>query len=247
MPFDYATLTCNLIGFQGLRGITILESSGDLGVGAGCLSPDNSTVEFNPIFPATCPYVTSVGGTVSVSPEIAWEGSSGGFSKYFPRPSYQEGAVREYLCKIGSATRAYYGQYTNFKGRGFPDVAAHSVSPDYQIVAGGRVSRSGGTSAASPVFAAIVALLNDARLQAGKPTLGWLNPLIYAYGPEVLTDITGGRSVGCNGVNTQSEGPEPAGSGIVPWAFWNATTAWDPVTGYGTPDFGKMKDLVLSF
>lgn len=238
-------LTCNLIGQLGLQGITVLESSGDLGVGAGCLAPDNKTVEFNAIFPATCPYLTSVGGTVNVTPEIAWEGSSGGFSKYFPRPSWQDDAIATYLSKISNATIAYYGPYTNFSGRGFPDVAGHSVSPDYQVIYDGEFYGSGGTSAAAPVWAGIVGLLNDARLRAGKTTLGWLNPLVYQYGAEVLTDITEGYAIGCNGYNTQSGGAEPAGSGIVLGARWNATELWDPTTGYGTPDFQKLKTLVL--
>lgn len=231
----------------GLQGITVLESSGDLGVGAGCLAPDNKTVEFNAIFPATCPYLTSVGGTVAVAPEVAWEGSSGGFSSYFARPSWQDDAVAAYLAAhVSDATLAYYGQYTNFSGRGFPDVAGHSVSPDYQVVYDGDQSASGGTSAAAPVWAGIVGLLNDARFRAGKTApLGWLNPLVYQYGPQVLTDITGGYAIGCNGANTQSGGDEPEGSGIVLGARWNATELWDPTTGYGTPDFQKLKTLVL--
>ncbi|KAJ4253783.1 hypothetical protein NW762_010177 [Fusarium torreyae] len=246
VPQEYATLTCNLIGLLGLRGISVIFSSGDLGVGAGCLAPDYKTVEFNAIFPATCPYLTSVGGTVNVTPEIAWDGSSGGFSKYFPRPSYQNEAVKKYMKTVSAKTKKYYAPYTNWNGRGFPDVSGHSVSPAYEVIYAGKQARSGGTSAAAPVWAGIVGLLNDARFRAGKRSLGWLNPLIYKYGPEVLIDITGGYSIGCDGNNTQSGKPEPAGSGIVPGARWNATAGWDPVTGYGSPDFGKLKDLVLS-
>lgn len=231
----------------GLQGITVLESSGDLGVGAGCLAPDNKTVEFNAIFPATCPYLTSVGGTVNVTPEIAWEGSSGGFSKYFPRPAWQDAAVATYLRTVSNATLAYYASYTDLLGgRGFPDVAAHSVDPDYRVIYDGQAAASGGTSAAAPVWAGLVGLLNDARFRAGKTApLGWLNPLVYRYGPEVLTDITEGYAIGCDGGNTQSGGDEPAGSGIVLGARWNATELWDPTTGYGTPDFQKLKALVL--
>ncbi len=232
---------------MGLRGISILESSGDLGVGAGCLAPDNVTVEFNAIFPATCPFLTSVGGTVAVTPELGWDGSSGGFSKSFTRPSYQDFAIAEYLKTVTPETFTYYSQYTDFNGRGFPDVAAHSASPSYQIVNDGLLRGSGGTSASVRAFSAIVALLNDARLRNGQPALGWLNPMIYAF-PGVLNDITGGFSIGCNGKNTQQgEAPEPPGSGIVPGAQWNCTVGWDPVTGFGTPDFQKLKDLVLGF
>lgn len=69
---------------------------------------------------------------------------------------------------------------------------------------GGELTPSGGTSAASPVVAAIVALLNDARLREGKPALGFLNPLIYLHASKGFTDITSGQSEGCNGNNTQT-------------------------------------------
>lgn len=114
------------MGQLSLRGISVMFMSGNWGVGSGCLSPDDHSVEFNAVFPATCPYVTTVGGTVSLSPEMAYEGSSGGFSRYFPRPSYQDAAVAAYMKTVDANTQAYYGPYTNFSGRGFPDVAAHS-------------------------------------------------------------------------------------------------------------------------
>lgn len=138
---------------MGLRGISVLESSGDTGmlfylsifppfflvilimfhkgVGAGCQTNNGTNLPtFDPQFPGTCPYVTAVGGTQSVNPEVAWTGSSGGFSNYFSRPYYQEKALTEYLSKnIEPATKEYYSQYANFSGRGFPDVAAHSLSP----------------------------------------------------------------------------------------------------------------------
>jgi hypothetical protein len=54
------------------------------------------------------------------------------------------------------------------------------------------------------ITAAIIALLNDARLRAGKPTLGFLNPWIYSSGYKGFTDITAGQSNGCNSNNTQT-------------------------------------------
>ncbi|KAH8898193.1 subtilisin-like protein [Thozetella sp. PMI_491] len=246
VPYDYAVLTCTLIGLQGLRGITVLGSSGDIGVGAGCLNPDNKTVEFNPMFPASCPYITSIGGTQAVEPEVAWAASSGGFSKYFPRPLYQQVAVSDYLKQVDKDTIQYYSNYTNFNGRGIPDISAHSGSPWFQVIYNGQKKLSGGTSASAPVVGALVALLNDARLRAGKSTLGWLNPLLYTFGTKALIDITEGQSIGCDGLNAQNGEAEPA-AGVVPWANWNATEGWDPVTGYGVPDFQKLKNLVLEF
>ena len=97
-------------------------------------------------------------------------------------------------------------------------------------------------SAASPTFAGIVALLNSARLSAGQPPLGFLNPWIYSVGYKGLTDIVNGGSKGCTGRDQYSGLPTP----FVPYASWNATIGWDPVTGYGTPNFGKLRKLALS-
>jgi tripeptidyl-peptidase-1 len=72
-----------------------------------------------------------VGGTVSFNPEVAWIGSSGGFSYYFKRPWYQNVAVESYLnTYVSDETKEYYSSYVDFSGRGFPDVAAHSISPE---------------------------------------------------------------------------------------------------------------------
>jgi tripeptidyl-peptidase-1 len=223
---------------MGLRGISILFSSGDGGVGGSCLAADFKTVQFGADFPSSCPYVTSVGGTSDSNPETAWNQSTGGFSNYFSRPKYQNAAVSNYLkTHVSDETKAYYGQYTNFSGRATPDISAHSLYPDFQVVYDGKLDSSGGTSASSPVVAAIVGLLNDARFRAGKPALGWLNPLIYGVASDSWIDIIAGYTYGC----TSSR----AGAGHIPGARWNATEGWDPTTGFGTPDFQKLKDLVL--
>lgn len=100
----------------------------------------------------------------------------------------------------------------------------------------------GGNSAAAPVWAAIIALLNDARLSIGKPALGFVNPLLYYLRSTGLTDITAGGSVGCNGKNNTDN----IKLGYIPWASWNATAGWDPVTGLGVPNFARLKEIVLS-
>jgi tripeptidyl-peptidase I len=71
-----------------------MESSGDTGIGSYCRTNDASKKpRFLAEFPSSCPWITSVGGTEAVSPEIAWSDSSGGFSDYFPQPLYQSTAV----------------------------------------------------------------------------------------------------------------------------------------------------------
>ena len=131
VPFDYATRTCNLMGLMGLRGASILEASGDGGVGGACKANDGSDrVEFTPQFPPSCPYVTGVGGTMGYKPEKAWWGSSGGFSNYFPRPWYQDQHVGQYLSEgIDAEKKDEYRKYANYTGRGCPDMAAHSMLP----------------------------------------------------------------------------------------------------------------------
>ena len=133
VPENYAKRVCYMIGMMGLRGRTIIESSGDEGVGAVCRNNEPPfQPQFTPDFPGTCPYLTCVGGTSFYNPEEAWNGSSGGFSSYFPRPWYQDSAVGTYLKDyISPSTIEYYSSnnYTDFAGRGFPDVSAHSLYP----------------------------------------------------------------------------------------------------------------------
>lgn len=247
VPIAYAQRVCNMIGMLVSRGITVLESSGDTGVGGPCQSNDGQKKpEFTPQFPGTCPFITAVGGTQSVTPEVAWNASSGGFSNYFPRADYQQSAVQTYLNQyISPEVQAYYKDYTNFSGRAFPDVAAHSLYPRYTVFNDGVARGSGGTSAAAPVWAGIVGLLNDARFKAGLPQLGFLNPWLYSEGYKSLNDITSGSALGCTGVDLQN-GVVYNGSSIIPYATWNGTIGWDPATGLGTPDFGKLKDAVLA-
>lgn len=74
-------------------------------------------------------------------------------------------------------------------------------------------------------MAAIIALLNDARLRAGKPAMGFINPFLYGSAAgKALNDITEGGAVGCAGVNLQT-GLNITGGGVIPYASWNATVA----------------------
>ncbi|KAH9031141.1 Pro-kumamolisin, activation domain-containing protein [Lactarius pseudohatsudake] len=93
---EYVVSVCALFGQLGLRGVSILFASGDYGAGGGdCLVLHSSgeSVQFLPVFPATCPWVTSVGGTTGHDPEVAASMSSGGFSIYFARQPYQADAI----------------------------------------------------------------------------------------------------------------------------------------------------------
>lgn len=94
--------------------------------------------------------------------------------------------MNAYLDSIGDANAGLY----NSSGRAFPDVAAIGYNVD--IVAGGTVMPVFGTSISSPVFASVIALINDMLLSEGKSVLGFLNPWLYAN-PSAFNDIETGR------------------------------------------------------
>ena len=77
--------------------------------------------------------------------------------------------------------------------------------------------------------------------------MGFINPWLYhkAAPQKAIKDVTGGGSLGCAGVDLQT-GERIPGAGKIPYASWNATVGWDPVTGLGIPDFQKLKDLATS-
>jgi hypothetical protein len=79
--------------------------------------------------------------------------------------------------------------------QGVPDVAAQSDK--YRVFMSGVPKFAAGTSASSPAFAGIVALLNDVRLSKKRPPLGFLNPLLYSNGLSGFNDITIGHNSGC--------------------------------------------------
>ncbi|ETW83671.1 serine protease S53 [Heterobasidion irregulare TC 32-1] len=233
VPKSFAKRACKGFAQLGARGTSLMFSSGDGGVGDGdsnpatqsCFTNDGkNATKFIPLFPASCPFVTAVGGTQHF-PEVAVSRffSGGGFSNYFSRPAFQEKAVTGYLSALPKGT--YKGLF-NPAGRGIPDVAAQGDF--FRIFLSGQAVLIGGTSASSPTFAGVVSLLNDARLARGLPSLGWLNPLLYSKGVAGLNDITVGHNSGCGTTG------------------FNVTKGWDPVTGLGTPNFGKLKDIVLS-
>jgi tripeptidyl-peptidase-1 len=231
LPASYVRTVCGQIAQLGVRGVSVISGSGDFGPGSTCQTNDGKkTTRFLPFFPTACPYTTSIGGTEGINPEHAVKFSTGGFSDVFPRPWYQEKAVAGYLQTLGSRWEGLY----NPKGRGFPDIAAQGSR--FRIVNNGRPSSISGTSASTPVVAAIIALLNAQRLKDGKPTLGFLNPWLYSLEGKALTDIVVGGSRGCYG-RSQYSGAKTV---TVPYASWNATKGWDPVTGIGTPQFDQM-------
>ncbi|VDC02574.1 unnamed protein product [Peniophora sp. CBMAI 1063] len=232
VPRAFANRVCAGFAQLGARGTSLMFSSGDGGVGDGdsdpatqsCFTNDGrNATRFIPGFPPSCPYVTAVGGTQHV-PEVAVSRffSGGGFSDFFARPAYQDKVVTAYLASLPKGT--YKGLF-NPNGRAFPDVSAQGDF--FAVVIGGQNALIGGTSASAPTFAGIIALVNDARLSKGLPSLGFLNPLIYkAQISATFNDITVGHNSGCGTTG------------------FNTSVGWDPVTGHGTPNFGKLKAIL---
>ncbi len=197
-------------------GITIFVASGDDGSSDG-VSSGTPTVDF----PASSPYVTGCGGTKlqisgdTITSEQAWndlsanEGATGGgVSETFALPSFQSNA---------DVPKAPNG----FAGRGVPDVAG-DADPEtgYNVVVDGQSLVIGGTSAVAPLWAGLVALINQS---IGK-NAGYINPLMYTASAEgALHDITTGNN-----------GAYSAGPG------------WDPCTGLGTPDGDQLLTALQS-
>jgi len=173
---DYVTRCDTEFMKLGSRGISILFASGDSGVGGesrGCKA-------FKPDWPASSAYLTAVGGTAmdgifENGAEVVASLSGGGFSNYFPRPTYQQAAVSNYLKTMSSKLPPQ--SKWNSTGRAYPDVSAQAWN---FIIVQDLVPMPGvaGTSCAAPTFSGVVALLNDLRLQNGKGPLGFLNPLL---------------------------------------------------------------------
>lgn len=228
----FNTEACKL----GLKGVTIFVSSGDDGVANFQARNDPSQCGFSPSFPATCPYVTSVGATQGPedgSPEIACSSATGGlittgggFSIYFARPSYQEAAVQKFLS---SGPNLPPLSMFNSKGRAYPDIAV--LGHNYAVVIGGSNYILSGTSASSPVFAGFISLINAQRASTGKPPVGFINPALYSLAasqPSAFNDITKGENNCCAG--------NPGQQVCCKYGF-SASAGWDPLTGLGSINF----------
>lgn len=186
-------------------GITITVASGDSGSTDGVDDGANHVD-----FPASSPHVLACGGTEittsgsKLTGEVVWNDESqgggatgGGVSNVFALPSWQANA------KVPKPSG-------NSGGRGTPDVAGDAApETGYQIQVDGQTEVVGGTSAVAPLWAGLIALMNQ---KLGKP-VGFLNPQIYPLlGSGAFRDITKGTN-----------GAYSAGPG------------WDPCTGLGSP------------
>ena len=191
-------------------GVTVCVASGDSGSSDGVNDGKNHVD-----FPASSSFALGCGGTTlqtssgKIVNETVWNdqptggATGGGVSNVFKLPSWQNGfAVPAPSGKNG--------------GRGVPDVAGDAdPNTGYNIRVDGENAVFGGTSAVAPLWAALVARINQ---HIGKP-IGFLNPLIYAQAVEAsgFHDVTEGKN-----------------------GFFSAAVGWDPCTGLGSPDGTRL-------
>jgi len=182
-------------------GVTITVASGDSGSSDGT----NGTVVD---FPASSPHVLACGGTelfangTAIAQEVVWDdqpqggASGGGFSSTFAVPSWQTSAL-----PAGSS------------GRGVPDVSG-DASPEsgYNIIVDGQPQVVGGTSAVAPLYAGLIALVNQQLASQGQQSAGFVNPLLYQ------------NAISFNDITQGNNGAYSAGPG------------WDACTGLGSPN-----------
>ena len=138
--------------------------------------------------------------------------TGGGISAFFPMPSYQSQANVPPSVNPGHA-----------RGRGVPDIAGDAdPATGYIVRVDGKQFVIGGTSAVAPLWAGLVALLNQ---HMNKP-LGFINPLLYST-PVISAGSFHDISVGNNDASGSIGG-------------YKASKGWDPCTGLGSPDGAKL-------
>ncbi|KAF8212634.1 peptidase S8/S53 domain-containing protein [Mycena galopus ATCC 62051] len=172
--------------------MTFIASSGDEGVAYsadqecllsnGTLAPGNPTGSFVCQLPASCPFITAVGATTA-PPDQTEESttifpSGGGFSNNFPQPTWRDGAVQSHLDNFAPH---YTASAFNRSVRAYPDISANGPVHLREVVVLELIlPAQGGTSASAPIFASIIAAINDARIAAGKGPVGFINPALYS-------------------------------------------------------------------
>ena len=219
---------------QGLQ--QILQEAAALGVTVCVAAGDDGSADMvkkvwdkkaHVDFPASSPFALACGGTTldaksgpGAPVETVWNrgvnggATGGGVSNFFPKPSYQ--ANVKVPAPANSAG-----------GRGVPDVSADADPfTGYSVVIGGTQQGIGGTSAVAPLYAGLIARINQSLASKGGNPLGFVNPLLYAQSTSagVFHDVTSGN----NDIYKALGGEFQAGPG------------WDACTGLGSIDGAKL-------
>jgi kumamolisin len=216
-----------------LQGITVCVATGDVGASGtiGTIVDQRA----HTAYPASDPWVLAVGGTTvgnvngTTFDEYVWNdwqmgpppddlinpgATGGGVSAHFPLPNYQT------LAQVPPSIN------DGHIGRGIPDVAANaSINSGYLLHVAGLGFAASGTSAAAPLWAGLIAVLNDALEQH----LGFVNPKLYEIGSEI-------GSAGFRDINPP---PGPLNNNWGSVQGYPAGPGWDACTGWGSPN-GKV-------
>jgi kumamolisin len=195
-------------------GITVCVASGDSGSTDG-VGDGHDHVDF----PASSPYALSCGGTsllanqTAITSEVVWNdgvsggASGGGISSFFPTPGWQKG--KKVTHRDGTTIA--------LTKRGVPDVAGDAdPQTGYNVRIDGTDIVIGGTSAVAPLWAGLIARINQT---AGTPA-GYLNPMLYSK-PQALRDIISGSN-----------------------GDFEAAKGWDACTGLGTPNGAALPGAI---
>jgi kumamolisin len=200
-------------------GVSVFVSSGDGGSSPGLNGFEDNTGPVQVESPASDPNVNSVGGTSlylntstgAVSGESAWSFGGGGLSQFFARPAWQNGAGVP-------ATNS----------RMVPDIAlVADLNTGGYLIFNGQLYTVGGTSWGAPTWAAFCAMINQARANLGRTSLGLLGPNIYP-----LNDTTSFRDI-----ITGSNGPNEV---------YSAGPGYDLCTGLGVPSVATLIQALIA-
>ena len=234
------------LSLESASGISVLASSGD-GGSSSCIVKGSPLPLKATSFPASSPYVTGVGGTNivlnalnQIQSEVVWNDApydvsagGGGTSQLFSRPGYQNGFVTQ-------------------RNRDVPDVAMLAdLLPGYNIYCSIKACQAsgtgpwlavGGTSAAAPLFAGGLALVDQLLRQNGKQNLGLTNSLLYKIqrtdaGANVFSDIRSGNN---------DLGAFIPGGTQRPLGCCTAGPGYDRTSGLGSPNLARLAEQALS-
>jgi hypothetical protein len=156
--------------------------------------------------------------------------SGGGFSTYYPQHTWQSAAVSGYFSTAAGLGKSPVAGYAA-NGRAYPDISLAGMN--YVVVIGGTRYSVSGTSASCPAVAGFISNINAARLAIGKGSVGWINPTLYTKGSSFVNDITSGN-IKC------------VADGTCCTTGFYATAGWDPATGLGSVNYGKMSSLFVA-
>ncbi|MGH7518099.1 MAG: S53 family peptidase [Gemmatimonadales bacterium] len=223
------------------RGITVCCASGDLG-SLGVEPGGDSGYEHaaNVSYPASSPSALACGGTtIRQRDEVAWNNphwkaspmaTGGGVSGFFPRPAWQAGCNVPRHRSVNQAWLREDADPATWVGRGVPDVAANAdAASGYELHVGGQRALGGGTSAAAPLWAGLIAVLNHSLSERAKRpiSLGFLNALLYRRDvASALHEIHRG--------DNRLAGSDPH------VAHFQAGPGWNPCAGLGVPDGARL-------